>query len=139
MINKRKDKVGMVSLGCPRNLVDSEGILGRLAAKGYGIVEDIGKADIGIVNTCAFIEDAKLESSNAILELVELKKQGYLKKLIVYGCLSQRYKEQLKKELPEVDAFVGRVALNHSPNSVRLTPAHYAYLKICEGCINNCS
>ncbi len=139
MINKRKDKVGMVSLGCPRNLVDSEGILGRLAAKGYGIVEDIGKADIGIVNTCAFIEDAKLESSNTILELVELKKQGYLKKLIVYGCLSQRYKEQLRKELPEVDAFVGRVVLNHSPDSVRLTPAHYSYLKICEGCINNCS
>jgi ribosomal protein S12 methylthiotransferase len=139
MINKRKDKVGMVSLGCPRNLVDSEGILGRLAVKGYEIVEDIENADIGIVNTCAFIEDAKLESIGAILELIELKKQGYLKKLIVYGCLPERYKEQLKKELHVVDAFIGRVTLNHSPDSLRLTPRHYAYLKICEGCINNCS
>jgi ribosomal protein S12 methylthiotransferase len=139
MINKRKDKVGMISLGCPRNLVDSEGILGRLAVKGYQVVEDIENADIGIVNTCAFIEDAKSESIGAILELIELKKQGCLKKLIVYGCLPQRYKGQLKKELHEVDAFIGRVALNHSPDSLRLTPRHYAYLKICEGCINSCS
>jgi ribosomal protein S12 methylthiotransferase len=143
MIKKRKGKIGIVSLGCPRNLVDSEGILGRLEKSGYSIVEDIEKADIGIVNTCAFIEDAKIESINVILELIELKRQGQLKKLLVYGCLPQRYKEQLKKELPEVDAFIGRAALNHSPDisnaTFGLTPRHYAYVKICEGCINNCS
>ncbi|MGD0336445.1 MAG: MiaB/RimO family radical SAM methylthiotransferase [Candidatus Omnitrophota bacterium] len=133
-----KSKVGIVSLGCPRNLVDSENILGRLHAKGHSIV-DIDKADVAIVNTCGFIEDSKQESVDVILDLIELKKEGKLKKIIVYGCLAQRYKDVLRKELPEVDVFVGRVSLNHVPKRFALTPRHYAYLKICEGCINSCS
>ncbi|MBU1906098.1 MAG: MiaB/RimO family radical SAM methylthiotransferase [Candidatus Omnitrophica bacterium] len=131
-------KVGILSLGCPRNLVDSESILGRINAKGYPVV-DMNKADIGIINTCAFIEDAKKESIDAILDLLELKKEGRLERVIVYGCLSQRYKEQLNREFPEVDAFVGRVSLNHETRRYPLTPAHFAYLKICESCVNNCS
>jgi ribosomal protein S12 methylthiotransferase len=133
-----KDKVGILSLGCPRNLVDSENILGRLKLKGYPVV-DMDKADIAIINTCSFIEDARLESIDAILDLIALKKEGSLKRIIVYGCLSERYKDDLTKELPEIDAFVGRVSLNHSLDRFPITPKHYAYLKICEGCINNCS
>ncbi len=133
-----KPKVGILSLGCPRNLVDSEHILGRLKLKGNSVV-DINQADIGIINTCAFIEDAKSESIEAILDLVQLKKSGKLKKIIVYGCLAERYQEKLRKEFPEVDAFAGRVDLVEEPARYGLTPAHYAYLKICEGCINNCS
>lgn len=131
-------KIGILSLGCPRNLTDSESILGRLNLKGYSIV-DMDKADTAIINTCAFIEDAKRESVDAILDLIDLKKKGKLKKIIVYGCLSQRYKDTLIKELPEIDAFVGRVSLNHDLGVFSITPSHYAYLKICEGCINNCS
>lgn len=134
----RNSKIGILSLGCPRNLVDSESILGRLSAKGHRIV-DINKADIAIVNTCAFIEEAKKESIEAILDLAALKKEGRLKKIIVYGCLAQRYKERLRKELPEIDAFVGKVSLNHDSRKFSITPEHYAYLKICEGCINVCS
>jgi len=154
-----KYKIGILSLGCPRNLVDSENILGRLALRGYPIV-DIDKADVAIVNTCAFIEDAKSESIEAILDLIDLKREGKLKKIVVYGCLTQRYKDKLHKELPEVDAFVGKISFparlsitqagsrlpfkmaereNHNLRRFRLTPRHYAYLKICEGCINNCS
>ena len=133
-----KDKVAMLSLGCPRNLVDAEGILSGLLDKGYAVTE-IDKADIGIVNTCAFIEDAKVESIDAILDLVDLKKQGRLKKIIVAGCLVQRYGRELVKELPEADALIGVPSLNHTLRSFAITPRHYAYLKICEGCINNCS
>ena len=132
-----KNKIGILSLGCPRNLVDSESILGRLNLKGYNIV-DIEEADVAVVNTCCFIEEAKRESIDAILDLVELKKEGRLKKIVVYGCLVQRYKDDLTKELPEVDTFVGCVSLNHAERFA-LIPSHYAYLKICEGCINNCS
>jgi ribosomal protein S12 methylthiotransferase len=135
---QNKEKIGILSLGCPRNLVDSESILSKLSLKGHPIV-DISDADVAIVNTCAFIEDAKKESIDAILDLIDLKKEGKLKKLIVYGCLPARYKEQLRKELPEVDAFVGKISLNHDLKRFSLTPKHYAYLKICEGCINNCS
>jgi ribosomal protein S12 methylthiotransferase len=131
-------KVGILSLGCPRNLVDSESILGRLRSKGHTIV-DMPQAQIGIVNTCSFIEEAKKESIDAILDLVELKRDGRLKKILVYGCLVQRYKDTLRKQLPEIDAFVGCPSLNHSNCSFSLTPRHYAYLKICQGCINNCS
>lgn len=133
-----KNKVGILSMGCPRNLVDSEGILSRLNFKGYHIV-DMQEADVAIVNTCAFLEDAKRESIDAILDLISLKREGRLKKVIVYGCLTQRYKDALRKELPEIDAFVGRVSLNHELKRFSITPRHYAYLKICEGCINNCS
>ena len=135
---KKETKIGVLSLGCPRNLVDSENILGRLNLRGYPVV-DIDKADVAVVNTCAFIEDARRESIDAILDLIDLKKQGRLKKIIVYGCLAQRYKDDLRKELPEIDAFVGRVSLNHEVNRYVITPRHYAYLKICEGCVNNCS
>lgn len=138
MKERRNYKVGILSLGCPRNLVDSESILARLKRSGHRIVE-MERAEVGLVNTCAFIEEARAESVEAILELVDLKKKGRLKKIIVYGCLAQRYKERLRRELPEVDAFVGRVSLNHEAESYRLTPGHYAYLKICEGCINRCS
>lgn len=133
-----KDKIGILSLGCPRNLVDSENILGRLNLKGYQIV-DINKADIAVINTCAFIEDAKKESIDCLLDLIELKREGRLKKIIVYGCLVQRYKEDLRKDLPEVDAFIGKVSLNHELRRFPITPKHFVYLKICEGCINNCS
>jgi len=134
-----KQKLGILSLGCPRNLVDAETLAGRLNSKGYSIVEDVREADIALVNTCAFIEDAKRESIDAILDLIELKNKGKLKKIVVYGCLVQRYKEDLRKELPEVDAFVGALELNHGSKRFPLTPKHYAYLKICEGCVNNCS
>ncbi|MFC1805199.1 MiaB/RimO family radical SAM methylthiotransferase [Candidatus Omnitrophota bacterium] len=131
-------KVGMLSLGCPRNLVDSENILGRLSMKNFSIV-DLDKADTVIVNTCAFIEEARQESVDAILDLAQLKKSGKLKRIIVHGCLAQRYKDLLRKELPEVDAFVGRVSMNHTLSRYPIAPAHYSYLKICESCINNCS
>jgi ribosomal protein S12 methylthiotransferase len=143
-IKKNKDgskqlcKIGILSLGCPRNLVDSESILGRLNLKGYPVV-DLSQAEVAIVNTCAFIEDAKRESIDAILDLIDLKKRGKLKRIIVYGCLTQRYKEGLLRELPEIDAFVGKVSLNHDLKGFSITPSHFAYLKICEGCINNCS
>lgn len=133
-----KENIGILSLGCPRNLVDSETLAGRLNFKGYPIVGDLAKAQIALVNTCAFIQDAKRESIDAILDLIELKKQGKLKKIIVYGCLAQRYKN-LSNELPEVDAFVGTLGLNHETKRFALTLQHYAYLKICEGCVNNCS
>jgi ribosomal protein S12 methylthiotransferase len=133
-----RKKIGILSLGCPRNLVDSEGILSRLKLKGYPIV-DLEDADIGIINTCSFIKEAKQESIEAILDLIDLKAQGRLKKIIVYGCLSQRYKEELLPHFKEVDAFIGRVSLNHTRKSYSLTPEHYAYVKICEGCVNNCS
>jgi len=133
-----KAKIGMLSLGCPRNLVDSEMLLGRLNLKGHPVV-DIDKADIALINTCAFIEEAKKESIEAILDLVELKNKGRLKKIIVYGCLAQRYKDTLRKKLPEVDAFIGKISLNQSLSRFPITPKHFAYLKICEGCLNACS
>lgn len=133
-----KQKLGILSLGCPRNLVDAETLAARFDAKGYAIVEDIAQAKVALVNTCAFIEEARRESIDAILDLVELKKQGKLEKIIVCGCLPQRYKD-LKKELPEVDAFVGSLKQSRQIKRFALTPKHYAYLKICEGCLNNCS
>jgi ribosomal protein S12 methylthiotransferase len=139
-IEARSQSIGILSLGCPRNLVDSESVLGRLNLKGHPIV-DIKDADVAIINTCAFIKEAKQESIDAILDLIELKKEARLKKIIVYGCLPQRYKDSLRKELPEVDAFVGKICfpVYHTNGIFHLTPSHYAYLKICEGCINNCS
>lgn len=131
-------KVGLLNLGCPRNLVDSEAILGRLKNQGCQVV-DLDKADIGIVNTCAFVNDAKKESIDAVLDLIDLKKRGKLKKIIVTGCLVQRYKRELSKQLPEVDAFVGGPGLNNSKTRFAITPGHYGYLKICESCVNNCS
>jgi ribosomal protein S12 methylthiotransferase len=134
----KKARVGILSLGCSRNLVDSETIAGRLASKGFSIV-DINDADIALVNTCAFVNDAKAESVDAILELIDAKKKGRLRKIIVQGCFSQRYKDVLASRLPEVDAFVGRISLDAADERFGLTPPHFAYLKICEGCVNQCS
>jgi len=133
-----RQKLGILSLGCPRNLVDAETLAGRLHSKGYLIVDNIKDAQVVLVNTCAFIQEAKRESIDAILDLIELKKQGLLEKIIVHGCLAQRYKN-LKKQLPEVDAFMGTLGVDHEQIRYALTPKHYAYLKISEGCLNNCS
>ncbi len=100
-------KVNLVSLGCARTLVDSEVALGGLAEAGYSIVRDLNRADVAIVNTCGFIEEAKAESIEAILSLCELKKKGKLKAVVVLGCLAQRHGEELRKEIAEVDAIVG--------------------------------
>ena len=133
-------KVGVINLGCARNLVDSQTILGRLKKNGHRIV-DIEHADIAIVNTCSFIEDARKESIDTILDLIELKKQGKIKKVIVAGCLAQRYGKDLVKELKGVDAFVGTPSLDRDqlPDQYLLTPKHFAYVKICESCFNACS
>jgi len=134
-----RKSVGILSLGCPRNLVDSEIILEGLKRKGYRIT-DIDKAEIAILNTCAFIKEAKEESIEAILDLIELKKEGRLKKIIVYGCLSQRYGPRLVRDLKEVDAFIGKINLDRVWSSkFHLTPKHYCYIKISEGCSNSCS
>jgi len=132
--------VGVINLGCARNLVDAQVILGHLKRHGHTIV-DIHKSDVAIVNTCAFIEEAKQESIDAILDLLELKKQGKLKKVIVAGCLAQRYSDELVKEFKDIDAIVGAQQLDQVivPQQVSLTPDHYAYLKICESCYNQCS
>lgn len=152
-------KVGMVSLGCDKNRVDSEKILYSLQNAGYTLVSDAAEADIVIVNTCAFIDAAKKESVNTILEFGALKK-GTDKKLIVAGCLAERYAAEIEKELPEVDIFVGidsykniaeileeklgRVVKTpdlsyYEKGRVLTTPMHYAYLKIADGCDNFCS
>jgi ribosomal protein S12 methylthiotransferase len=160
-----KHKISIISLGCARNLVDSELIIGKLKSKGFVIVEDADSSDIVIINTCAFIEDAKREAIDIILKAVTLKKEKRIRKLVVCGCLAQRYCEQLKKDIPEIDAILGVddfkniskaissilrnekfIAINppgaiHSDKDPRLflTPSHYAYVKVAEGCDNRCS
>lgn len=133
-------KVGMINLGCARNLVDSQMILGRLKRNGHRIVE-AEKSDIMIVNTCSFIEEARQESVDVILDLLELKKKGKIKKVIVAGCLAQRYGKELAEEFKEVDAFVGTPSLPKDGTipQYSLTPSHFAYVKICESCFNQCS
>jgi len=131
-------KAGILSLGCPRNLTDSEHLLGKLKKSGYSIV-DITEADVAFINTCAFIEDAKAESIEALLDLIELKKEGKLKKIVACGCFVQRYKDVLEKEFPEVDVFSGIIPFEHSLDRFPITPGHYAYLKICESCLSSCS
>ena len=124
--------VGVINLGCARNLVDAQVILGHLKRTGHHIV-DVADADIAIVNTCGFIEAAKKESIDTIIELLELKKQGKLKKVIVAGCLAQRYSDELIRELDGIDAIVGAQQLDREalPEQVLLTPGHFAYVKIC--------
>src|SRR3982750_1539436 len=100
-------KVGFVSLGCPKNLVDSEVMMGQLAEAGYEITSDASEADTVVVNTCGFIESAKQESIDAILEATRLKGEGHASRVIVAGCLVERYRDDLIKELSEVDAFIG--------------------------------
>lgn len=146
--------IDLITLGCSKNLVDSEKLIRQLELNGYEVTHDAEelKGKIAIVNTCGFIGDAKEESINMILELAERKKQGKLKQLIVMGCLSQRYLEELQIELPEVDRFYGKfdwekivtdlggIYNKEASNERRLTtPSHYAYLKISEGCNRQCA
>ncbi len=146
--------INVVTMGCSKNLVDSELFLFQMAANGYHVVHDgeVSDARIVAINTCGFILDAKEESVNSILEVVEAKNQGKIDKIFVFGCLSERYKDDLIKEIPEVDGFYGkfqvkkmvedlkaeyRMSLSHQ--RYQTTPSHYAYLKISEGCNRQCS
>jgi ribosomal protein S12 methylthiotransferase len=150
----KKDKVNIITLGCSKNLVDSEVLSGQLAAAEINVLHESKKLDhnIVVINTCGFIDKAKEESINTILEQVELKKRGKLDKVYVTGCLSERYKQNLEDEIPEVDAFFGTMELpfllkkfdvDYKAELIgeRLlsTPNHYAYLKISEGCNRTCS
>lgn len=147
-------KVNVISLGCSKNLVDTELLLRQLEKNGYLTETDAENSDaeIVVVNTCGFIGDAKEESVNTILEQVKRKEAGIVKRLLVMGCLSQRYREELQAEIPEADAFFGKFDWHsileylgqHFDDSVRYqrkltTPSHYAYLKIAEGCNRTCS
>ena len=164
-------KIGFVSLGCPKNLVDSEVMLGMAEKEGHEITADASQADVLVVNTCAFIDRAKQESIDTILEMAELKKQAAGRKLIVTGCLAERYRDELKKEIPEIDAVYGtgevpdfvhglgpgvKPLTLHRKTPVfgkdlptyiydadtprkRVTPGHYAYVKIAEGCDYKCA
>ena len=133
-------KVGVVNLGCARNMVDSQTILSNLKRQGHRLV-DVEQSEVAVVNTCAFIEEAKRESIDTIIDLLELKRQGKLKKVIVAGCLAQRYAKELAREFNDIDAIVGAQKLDSEeiPSEVSLTPKHYAYVKISESCYNRCS
>ena len=156
-----------VSLGCDKNLVDTEMMLGMLGREGFAFTDDEEQADIVVVNTCCFIHDAKEESINTILEMAELKKTGRAKALLVTGCLAQRYQEEIRTEIPEVDCILGTTAIDQIVQAVKevlegknagmghmedidrtpvygqkrvvTTGGHYAYLKIAEGCDKNCT
>jgi ribosomal protein S12 methylthiotransferase len=145
-------KVNLVSLGCSKNLVDSEVLLRQFQLNGLEIINNPKKADYIVINTCGFINDAKDESIRAILEAVNLKKSGKAKKVVVMGCLSERYKLELAEEIPEVDAYFGVTDYKGVLHELGLdlkkellgerlitTPKHFAYLKISEGCDNPCS
>ena len=158
-------KILFISLGCDKNLVDSEVMLGLLDSKGYQIVDDETEADIIVVNTCCFIHDAKEESIQTILEMAELKAQGNLKALIVTGCLAQRYQQEIIDEIPEVDAVLGTTSYDKIVEAIEealngnghvtladtdalpmvdtkrlvTTGGHFAYLKIAEGCDKHCT
>src|SRR5256886_13387431 len=120
MSEKKMPKVGFVSLGCPKNLVDSEVMLGTLARQGYSITANKEDADIIVVNTCGFIDSAKQESIDTILEMAELKTQGNCKKLVVAGCLAERYRADIRKEIPEIDFVFGPDELGRIVEAVRL-------------------
>ena len=158
-------KVGMISLGCPKNQVDAEIMLKKLVDAGYILVQEADKADVVIVNTCGFIEDAKKESIDAILEMADFKSDGLLQKIIVTGCLAQRYADEIFSEIPEVDGVIGiganadivaacdalfesdeqyssfpeKEELPLNGGRILTTPEYTAYLKIAEGCSNRCS
>ena len=136
-------RIQVISLGCSKNLVDSERLMSVLQGRGYQLVpQDVdlatGGVDEVIVNTCGFINDAKEESINTILEAARAKKEGYISKLSVFGCLSQRYRGEIEAEIPEVDSWQGVMTFD-SIDRVLTTPSHYAYLKISEGCDRRCS
>lgn len=150
----KKPVVDIITLGCSKNLVDSEKLIRQLELNGFGVTHDAEdpQGEIAIINTCGFIGDAKEESINMILEMAQHKQTGNLKKLIVMGCLSERYLHELEGELPEVDSFygkfdwekiisdLGKTYHKEACNSRRITtPSHYAYLKISEGCNRTCS
>jgi ribosomal protein S12 methylthiotransferase len=150
----KKDKVNIITLGCSKNLVDSEVLSGQLVAADINVLHESKKLDhnIVVINTCGFIDKAKEESINTILEQVELKKRGKLDKVYVTGCLSERYRQNLEDEIPEVDAFFGTMELPFLLKKFEVdykaelvgerllsTPNHYAYLKISEGCNRTCS
>jgi ribosomal protein S12 methylthiotransferase len=167
MSDKKTPKVGFVSLGCPKNLVDSEVMLGTLSQQGYSITAKKEDADIIVVNTCGFIDSAKKESIDTILEMAGLKTQGNCKKLVVAGCLAERYRNEIQKEIPEIDFVFGPDELGRILEAVRLddtepapnvsidalytstevptipriltTPSYMAYLKISEGCDHVCT
>lgn len=157
-------KVGMISLGCPKNQVDGEALLAKLKKAGYEIVNNIEDSDVMIVNTCGFIEQAKREAIDTILEVAEYKNAGLISAIVVTGCLAERYQDEIIKEMPEVDAVLGigansdivktcdkalcGIVTTSFPNKCYLsindervisTPSHWAYLKIAEGCDNRCS
>ena len=158
-------KILFISLGCDKNLVDTEMMLGLLGREGYSFTDDEAEADVVVVNTCCFIGDAKEESINMLLEMAELKDSGQLKALIAAGCLAQRYREEIQQEIPQVDAVVGTSAIEEIAEAVReslegrsrnhyreldekpavfadrilTTGGHFAYLKIAEGCNKRCT
>ena len=156
-------KIGLISLGCAKNLVDSEHMLALLRAAGWEITEDMSEADVGVVNTCGFIEAAKSEAIETILDTAQYKQTGKMKGLVVTGCLVQRYAEEMKTELPEIDAICGTGSYESIVDAAaaalgghkaaymadmasaaleggrdRLTPPYTAYFKIAEGCSNRC-
>ncbi len=154
------NKIMFISLGCDKNTVDTEFMLGLIRERGYSLTNEESEADAIVINSCAFIKDAQQESINAIIEAAEYKKTGSLKRLIVAGCLAQRYAGEIKKEIPEVDAIVGTTAIDKIcdalegkgdfvedtdrlplPDVTRVvtTGAYYSYLKIAEGCDKHCS
>src|SRR2546422_11753280 len=120
MSDKQTPKVGFVSLGCPKNLVDSEVMLGTLARQGYSITNQKEDADVIVVNTCGFIDSAKKESIDTILEMAQLKAQGNCKKLVVAGCLAERYRTDIQKEIPEIDFIFGPDELGRVLEAVQL-------------------
>lgn len=150
----KRNVVDIITLGCSKNLVDSERLMGMLELAGFECTHDSEQleGEIAIINTCGFIGDAKEESINTILEFVNRKNNGLLKKIYVMGCLSQRYKEELEKEIPEVDKFYGKFDIKTlvsdlCESSIKscdgcrhlTTPSHYAYIKIAEGCDRRCA
>lgn len=148
----RRKKLALITLGCPKNVVDSEVLLKQLEGSNYEIIDTSDGSDIVVINTCGFIESAKKESIDIIMRAVRLKEEGRIRKLIVMGCLSERYADELTKEIPEVDAFIGANKLRDVIREIDVawkdellgersltTPSHYAYLKISEGCDRPCS
>ncbi|MDI6765645.1 MAG: 30S ribosomal protein S12 methylthiotransferase RimO [Bacteroidota bacterium] len=150
MIKKRK--INLITLGCPKNVVDSEVLMRQLEDQEYEFVENSDESEVAIINSCGFIQSAKQESIDTILHAARLKREGRIKKLIVMGCLSERYSKELIKEIPEVDVYIGTNKLERVLNEFGVelkyellgerkitTPSHYAYLKISEGCDRPCS
>lgn len=150
----KKNTIDIITMGCSKNLVDSETLMGLFEANGYHCVHDSKnpQGEIAVVNTCGFIQDAKEESINTILELAQAKEEGRLKRLYVMGCLSQRYQKELEQEIPQVDKYYGKFNYRQlladlgngempscdGPRRIT-TPHHYAYIKISEGCDRNCA